>query len=101
MPTDDELESAINAELDDIADEAIMRGEVAKSNWEPEIDSHSVLRVCLRIEEEIGIEISEDCVPVGGFPDRKSCVEIMMKHAKEAIAEAAKVKIRTKVDAVL
>lgn len=99
MLTDDELESAIHAELDDIADEAIMRGEGAKSDWEPEIDSHSVLRICLRIEEEIGIEISEDCVPVGGFPDRKSCVEIMMKHAKEAIVKTAQSKVEAKVEA--
>lgn len=98
MLTDDELKSAINSELDDIAHEAIMRGETGKSNWEPEIDSHSVLRVCLRIEEEIGVEISEDCIPVGGFSDRNTCVEVMMKHSKEAIAQAEKAKVEAKVE---
>jgi len=92
MLSDDDLAAAINDELDDIAAEAKMRGEGGSANWEPEIDSHSVLRVCLRIEEEIGIEISEECVPVGGFRDRESCVATMMKHAKKAAQEALNVK---------
>lgn len=93
--SDEDLAAAINDELDDIAAEAKLRGEGGKPGWEPEIDSHSVLRVCLRIEEEIGLGISEECVPVGGFRDRESCVATMMKHAKEAMAKATKVKNKT------
>lgn len=98
MLTDEDLAAAINEELDDIAAEAKMRGEGGSSDWEPEIDSHSVLRICLRIEEEIGVEISEECVPVGGFKDRESCVAIMMKHAKQAAKETTKVKDQTEAE---
>lgn len=97
--SDEDLAAAINDELDDIADEAKMRGEGGKPGWEPEIDSHSVLRVCLRLEEEIGLEISEECVPVGGFRDRDSCVATMMKHAKEAIAKAKAAKVKNPTEA--
>ncbi len=93
--SDKDLAAAINDELNDIAVEAKMRGEGSTPAWEPQIDSHSVLRVCLRIEEEIGVEISEECVPVGGFKDRNSCVATMLKHAKKAMANATKVKNKT------
>jgi len=95
MLSDYELAAAINAELDDILAEAKMRGEGGALGWEPEIDSHSVLRVCLRIEEETGVEISEECVPVGGFKDRESCIATMMKHAKEAVQKSTKVTSQT------
>tara|TARA_R110002124_G_scaffold136727_1_gene299616 strand:- start:5161 stop:5457 length:297 start_codon:yes stop_codon:yes gene_type:complete len=87
MLSDAELAKAINAELDDIASEAIMRGDNKTPAWQPEIDSHAVLRVCLRIEEEIGVTISEDCVPMGGFPDRAVCVAVMMAEAKKAMSK--------------
>lgn len=90
MISDAELEAAINSELDNLADEAILRGDVANPGWEPEIDSHAVLSVCLRIQEETGVLISEECVPVGGFQDRETCIAVMMKHAKSSIAETAK-----------
>jgi len=98
MPSDADLAAAINQELDDIRAEAKMRGEGGPADWEPEIDSHSVLRLCLRIEEETGIEISEECVPVGGFKDRETCVATMMKHAKEAAQKVIKVNIQTEVE---
>jgi hypothetical protein len=98
MLSDDDLAAAINKELDDIRAEAQMRGEGGAPDCEPEIDSHSVLRVCLRIEEETGVEISEECVPVGGFKDRETCVATMMKHAKEAAQKAIKVKNQTEAE---
>lgn len=97
MLSDAELEATINAELDDIASEAIMRGENSKPGWQPTIDSHAVLRVCLRIEEEIGVTISEECVPVGGFPDRAMCVAVMMAEAKKAIVSLEKSKKKVEV----
>lgn len=84
MLSNDELRNIIESELDDLADDAVLRGEGAKPDWEPEIDSHAVLSVCIRIEEETGIVVSEDVVPVGGFADRETCVREMMRHAKEA-----------------
>ncbi len=86
MISDDELRRIIEDELDILAQDAILRGEASKPTWEPEIDSQSALSVCLRIEEETGIVVSEDVVPVGGFDDRETCVREMMKHTKAAAA---------------
>ncbi|MEP0068531.1 hypothetical protein [Pyruvatibacter sp.] len=88
MISDDDLKSAIEDELNDLANDAILRGEATHPDWQPEIDSHAVLSICLRIEEETGVPISEDVVPVGGFADRAECVREMMAHAKTAVLEA-------------
>lgn len=94
--SDHDLKAAIEAELDDLADEAVLRGETVKSGWEPEIDSLAVINICVRIQEETGIIVSEKCVPVGGFPDRKSCVDTMVAHAKAAMAQMHKIKQEAK-----
>lgn len=86
MVSDKELRQIIEDELDTLAQDAILRGEANKPGWEPEIDSQAALSVCLRIEEETGITVSEDVVPVGGFEDRETCIREMMRHTKEAVA---------------
>lgn len=95
MLSEAEIKAALSEELDDIAEEAKMRGISDKPGWQPDIDSHSVLRLCLRLEEETGVEISESCVPVGGFNSREQCIATMVQHAKDAIAAAQKTKTTT------
>lgn len=91
MLTDDELKAAIIAELDELKDDAVLRGESNHPDWYPAIDSLAVINICVRIEEETGVAISEDCVPVGGFADREACIAVMTQHAKVAM-KAAKIK---------
>ena len=90
MISDDDLRAAIENELDELARDAASRGEGDSPDWQPEIDSHAVLSVILRVEEETGVTISESVIPVGGFADRETCVREMMAHAKAAIAASAK-----------
>ncbi len=88
MISDEDLRAMIEDELDDIADDALLRGESDQPEWEPEIDSQAVLRVLLRLEEELGVELSEDIVPVGGYDDRTACVRAMVDESKRALALA-------------
>ena len=92
MLSEAEIIAALSEELDDIAEEAKMRGISDKPGWQPDIDSHSVLRICLRLEEETGVEISESCVPVGGFNSREQCITTMLQHAKAAMAATVETK---------
>ena len=89
MISDDDLKAAIESELDDLADDAILRGEGTQPGWQPSIDSLAVINICVRIQEETGVVISEECVPVGGFQDRDTCISTMLAHAKKALAAAS------------
>lgn len=49
-----------------------------KSGWRPEVDSQVVIRIVLRIEAEIGVELPEDAMPPGGFDDVEQCVATLL-----------------------
>lgn len=78
------VEAAIRSEIDAIRKETTKRDGQDRPEWEPEIDSQNALRVCLRIEEETGIEISEDVVPPGGYDDVESCISALLGATEKA-----------------
>lgn len=70
-----------NAIRDEIAVAAQERPP-AKSGWRPEVDSPVVVRVVLRVERELGIELPEDAMPPGGFDDVEDCVESIVAQCR-------------------
>ncbi len=52
------------------------------SGWRPEVDSPVVVRVVLRVERELGITLSEDAMPPGGFEDVEQCVEGILAQCR-------------------
>lgn len=82
------IEASIRSEIASIRKEAAKRLDGKdKPDWEPEMDSQNVLRVCLRIEEETGLVISEEVVPPGGFNDIEQCVQALLKETAKAWEE--------------
>ncbi|MDQ1902639.1 hypothetical protein RAH32_19640 [Paracoccus sp. WLY502] len=72
--------------------EAAIRDEIAvaaqdrpptKSGWRPEVDSQVVIRIILRVEAEIGIELPETTMPPGGFDDVEDCVRSIMTASRQ------------------
>jgi len=72
--------------------EAAIRDEIAAANndrptprepWEPEIDSLVMVRVILRIEEEIAIELPDDVMPAGGLDDVDSWVRSVVQSCRQ------------------
>lgn len=53
-----------------------------KAGWRPEVDSPVVVRVVLRVERELGITLSEDAMPPGGFDDVEDCVEAILAQCR-------------------
>ncbi len=53
-----------------------------KSGWRPEVDSPVAIRVLLRVEAEIGIELPEDTIPPGGFDDVDTCVKGILEQSR-------------------
>ena len=53
-----------------------------KSGWRPEVDSPVVIRVVLRVEEEIGIELPVDTISPGGFDDVEACVRSILARSR-------------------
>jgi acyl carrier protein len=66
-----EIENAIRDEIRCASDDR----PVPRAQWEPEVDSHVMVRIVLRIEEEIGLELPDDCMPPGGVESIEQCVE--------------------------
>lgn len=58
-----------------------------KSGWRPEVDSQVVIRVVLRVEAEIGIELPEDTMPPGGFDDIEACVQSILAQSRRLWSE--------------
>jgi acyl carrier protein len=68
-----------------IRDEIVAAGKdrpPTKSGWRPEVDSQVVIRVVLRVEAEIGIELPEDTMPPGGFDDVEDCVQGILAQSR-------------------
>lgn len=51
--------------------------------WEPEVDSLVMVRVVLRIEEELALDLPDDVMPSGGFHSINHCVETVMAKCRE------------------
>jgi acyl carrier protein len=73
------LEAAIR---DEIAS-AITDRPTPREPWEPEIDSLVMVRVILRIEEEIAIELPDDVMPAGGLDDVDAWVRSVMQSCRQ------------------
>lgn len=68
--------------------ETAIRDEIAAANndrpaprevWEPEIDSLVMVRVILRIEEEIAIVLPDDVMPAGGVNDVEAWIDSVIQ----------------------
>jgi hypothetical protein len=84
--------------------EAAIRDEIAraakdrpptKCGWRPEVDSQVVIRVVLRVEAEIGIELPEDTMPPGGFDDIEACVQGILAQSRRVWREKQRQKGET------
>ncbi len=73
------LEDAIR---DEIAS-AINDRPTPRAGWEPEVDSLVMVRVVLRIEEELALDLPDDVMPPGGFNDVEHCVVTVMEMCRE------------------
>ena len=67
----DEISSAIN-------DRPTTRG-----SWEPEVDSLVMVRVVLRVEDELALDLPDDVMPPGGFDNVEHCVATVMEMCRE------------------
>ncbi len=82
--------------------EAAIRDEISAANndrptpretWEPEIDSLVMVRVILRVEEEIAVELPDDVMPAGGLDDVDGWVRSVVQSCQE-IWEANQTTVR-------
>lgn len=73
------LENAIRDEITS----AINDRPVPRRPWEPEVDSLVMVRVVLRIEEELAINLPDDVMPSGGFHSIDHCVKTVMTKCRE------------------
>lgn len=72
--------------------EAAIREEIIAANndrptprgpWEPAIDSLVMVRVILRIEEEIAIELPDNVMPAGGLDDVESWIHSVVQTCRQ------------------
>lgn len=73
------LEGAIR---DEIAS-AINDRPTPRAAWEPEVDSLVMVRVVLRVEEELALDLPDDVIPERGFDDVEHCVATVMETCRE------------------
>lgn len=66
-----QVENAIRDEIRCASDDR----PVPRGRWEPEVDSHVMVRIVLRIEEEVELKLPDDCMPPGGVESIEQCVE--------------------------
>lgn len=74
-----QIESAIRDEIRITNDDR----PVARGSWEPEVDSHVLVRIALRIEEDFSIELPDDCMPPGGIESIEQCVETVTARCEQ------------------
>jgi acyl carrier protein len=79
MFPDKTLETAIRDEITS----AINDRPTPRGAWEPEVDSLIMVRVVLRVEEELGIKLPDDVMPSGGFDGIEHCITVVMKACGE------------------
>ena len=51
--------------------------------WEPEVDSLIMVRVVLRVEEELALNLPDDLMPPGGFDSVEHCVATVVETCRE------------------
>ena len=73
------IEAAIREEIAS----AISDRPTPRRPWEPEVDSLVMVRVVLRIEEELALDLPDDVMPSGGFQGIEHCVETVMATCRE------------------
>jgi len=73
------LEDAIRDEITS----AVNDRPTSREAWEPAVDSLVMVRVVLRVEEEIALDLPDDVMPPGGFDDMEHCVATVMKACRE------------------
>lgn len=73
------LETAIR---DEIAS-AINDRPTERGAWEPEVDSLIMVRVVLRVEEEIALDLPDDVMPQGGFDGVDDCVAAVVAVCRD------------------
>ena len=71
-----------NAIRDEIAS-AINDRPTPRGAWEPEVDSLVMVRVVLRVEEELALDLPDDVMPPGGFDGVEHCVATVMETCRE------------------
>ena len=80
-------EDVIEAAIRDEISRAAKDRPPTKSGWRPEVDSQVVIRVVLRVEAEIGIELPEDTMPPGGFDSIEVCVQGILAQSRRVWRE--------------
>ena len=73
------LEDAIRDEITS----AISDRPTPRAAWEPEVDSLIMVRVVLRVEEELTLSLPDDVMPAGGFNSIEHCVATVMTRCRE------------------
>lgn len=54
------------------------------SSWEPEVDSLTALDVLETLREQLGIDLPDDVVPVGGYAGVEDCAADLVAKARDA-----------------
>lgn len=89
FPTD-VVETAIRDELAAAkAATPFQFGGATAQNWEAEIDSMVIVEVLCAVQEAIGIDLSEDIIPQGGFETADECVATVLAAAAKTWDERA------------
>lgn len=86
-----QIEQAIRDEIRCASDDR----PVPRGQWEPEVDSHVMVRIVLRIEEEVGLRLPDDCMPPGGVESIEQCVETMTATCERIWLEQRKTRGET------
>lgn len=80
-------EAVVEAAIRDEISAAIQDRPPTGTGWRPEVDSQVVIRVVLRIEAEIGVELPEEVMPPGGFDDVEECVRGILAQSRRLWVE--------------
>ena len=69
-------------------DQAVLRDRpspapLARSAWEPEIDSLVVVELICTVEEQLGLELPASFAPRGGYNSADECIRDLLKKSEE------------------
>jgi len=78
------LRSALTVQA---ADQAVLRdceppAPLARSSWEPEIDSLVVVELICTIEEQLGLKLPTSFAPRGGYDSAEGCIRDLLAKAE-------------------
>ena len=68
-------------------DQAVLRDRpppapLARSAWEPEIDSLVVVELICAVEEQLGLELPASFAPRGGYNSAEECIRDLLKKSE-------------------